>query len=332
MSGALKQSQLDQFQNQGFLIVEDVVDSKTIDAVRDEYVAKLKIVAEEALAHGKVSSAYSELTFQEQFANLVNEDRTVFDRLDITLPLDHDGMPEDAAAHTGPAALALLGHQGLLDAVESVIGPEILCNPVQHVRIKPPRSKVAADAAQNSYIGDTNWHQDAAVYLDDAKDSEILTAWVAITDATLDNGCMICLPESHKARELIAHCPGNGIIAENYIPQKLIDPEKVVPMPVRSGGVILLDQYLPHTALPNRTESLRWSFDLRYNPIGQPTGRSAFPGFVARSVDSESILTDAAEWTELWADAKGDIRSGAYQGQVFNQERWTHNSGSPICA
>ena len=38
-----------------------------------------------------------------------------------------------------------------------------------------------------------------------------------------------------------------------------------------------------HSSLPNLSENIRWSLDLRYNPIGQPTGRAWFPGFIARS-------------------------------------------------
>jgi phytanoyl-CoA hydroxylase len=157
MAGILSRKQLDQFESGGFLIVEDVVDAGTIEAVKDEYVERLGEVADAAYAADEVASSYAELPFEERYAKLVFENRKVFDHLDITLPLDHDGLPPDASAHTGPAALSLLSNACLLDAVESVLGPEILCNPVQHVRMKPPRGNVSDEAAKNSYIGDTNW-------------------------------------------------------------------------------------------------------------------------------------------------------------------------------
>ena len=47
-------------------------------------------------------------------------------------------MTPDTPFWTGPAVFALLRNQAILDAVESLIGPEIYANPVQHVRIKPP--------------------------------------------------------------------------------------------------------------------------------------------------------------------------------------------------
>ena len=45
----------------------------------------------------------------------------------------------------------------------------------------------------------------------------------------------------------------------------------------------MFHQFTPHAALENKSDELHWSFDLRYNPVGQNTGRPAFPGFVARS-------------------------------------------------
>ncbi len=48
-----------------------------------------------------------------------------------------------------------------------------------------------------------------------------------------------------------------------------------------------------HGSPPNVSDRIRWSLDLRSNPIGQPIGRPEFPGFVARSrLDPESELRD----------------------------------------
>ena len=60
-----------------------------------------------------------------------------------------------------------------------------------------------------------------------------------------------------------------------------------------------------HASLDNLSDEFRWSFDLRYNPIGQPTGRPHFPGFVARSrLNPDSVLDDWREWAQLWRDAR----------------------------
>jgi hypothetical protein len=65
------------------------------------------------------------------------------------------------------------------------------------------------------------------------------------------------------------------------------------------------------------SDDIRWSFDLRYQPIGQPTGRPAFPGFVARSRRyPESELRDWREWRQLWLDARARLAEG--EDPTFN--------------
>jgi hypothetical protein len=66
---------------------------------------------------------------------------------------------------------------------------------------------------------------------------------------------------------------------------------------------------------------------LRYNPIGQATGRGAFPGFVARSRSHpETELHDAAAWADLWVQARHRL---ATEGMgAFN--RWS--ADNPVCA
>jgi len=98
-------------------------------------------------------------------------------------------------------------------------------------------------------------------------------------------------------------------------------------MPLKRGDILLLHRRTVHGSLPNVSDNIRWSFDLRYNPIGQPTGRGAFPGFVARSTARpEHVLTDAREWTRLWTETRDRLVTSK---QVkFN--RW--NVDDPACA
>lgn len=94
---------------------------------------------------------------------------------------------------------------------------------------------------------------------------------------------------------------------------------------------MLLHKLTEHASLANHGEDIRWSFDLRYQPIGQPTGRSVFPGFIARSeAHPEQALTDPDEWANLWWNARDRIVSGEVPWQ-FNT-RWNANARLPICA
>ncbi|MGB0389602.1 MAG: hypothetical protein ACPGWR_32680, partial [Ardenticatenaceae bacterium] len=75
--------------------------------------------------------------------------------------------------------------------------------------------------------------------------------------------------------------------------------------------------------LRSRCHGIRWSFDLRYNPIGKKTGRPWFPGFVARSEQyPERELHDAEQWGQMWRDARRNIVPNGIP--TFN--RWDGNA------
>ena len=74
---------------------------------------------------------------------------------------------------------------------------------------------------------------------------------------------------------------------------------------MQAGDILLMHRRTPHASHRNSSDHVRWSFDLRYNPIGQPTGRGAFPGFIARSrPEPWTELHDPVAWTDLWLEAR----------------------------
>ncbi len=86
-----------------------------------------------------------------------------------------------------------------------------------------------------------------------------------------------------------------ALASEPHVPARLLEGREEMPLPVKRGGGVLFHKMNLHRALPNRSSGLRWSMDLRYQPTGQPTGRPAFPGFVARSrANPDSELKDPA--------------------------------------
>jgi len=328
----LTQAQLDFFDTNGYLIIEDVLNDLDITNIRNEYQAILDRETPKLLANGQLSQDYSSLPFEERYSNILQELDdlyTIYQHLDISLPLLHSMSP-DTSLNAGPAVFHhVLRHPNILDIAESIIGPELYSNPVQHTRIKPPKSALP-NMELDSNVARTFWHQDEAVLTDDATDINMLTVWVAITDATEENGCLLCVPGSHK-QDVTMHCPGDGFSsAEIFIPDALIDNDKVVSMPVKKGGVVLLNQLTEHAALENHSEQIRWSFDLRYNVIGQNSGREIFPGFIARSQEHpELVLDNADEWAAKWFEVRDEL--AALDELAFN-ERWKKFNRHSLCA
>ena len=223
--------------------------------------------------------------------------------------------------HFGPAVFDMLTYEPLLDLVEELIGPEITSNPIQHVRIKPPSPNLRANEVR-AHIGLTDWHQDRGVALDQADQTDMVTIWLAITDATPENGCLQLIPGQHRG-QMLPHCPKR----QTAIADGFLDENAAIPAPVPAGGALILHPLTPHSSLPNNSDGIRWSFDLRYNVTGQPTGRDHFPDFVARSkAQPETELRDWRRLLEMWEEARAELAATPH----INQHRWSPDA--PHCA
>lgn len=297
----LLSKQLRSYEEEGYLVVEDLLDrDTTIARVVREYESIARTLSVEWVEDGKLATTNLGASFEQWVVDAYRSGLDYFQPMDISLPAGR--ICSDTPFHAGPAVFDLMTNGRLLDAVEQIIGPEITSNPVQHVRIKPP----AVDLNQSevrAHITATDWHQDRAVGLPEADQTRMVTAWVAITDATVANGCLQVIPGSHRGA-MLAHVQRSQV----GIPGELIDESRAVALPVQSGGAILFHPLTIHRSLENTTSGIRWSFDLRYNVTGQPTGRPFFPEFVARSrAAPESELRSAARWRALWDAARSRL-------------------------
>lgn len=330
MAGSLSTSQLAAFDRDGYLVLRGVLDKeRDLDPIASEFASVLDRLASELYAAGRIASKYEDLSFSDRLTQINAESGEVHSQyFDCSLP--QGNVREDTPFWTGTAVFALLRNSAILDAVESLIGPEIYANPVQHVRLKSPENLTPVNADTGRVqLGATPWHQDNGVITEDADDSEIITVWLPLTPATKENGCLIVSPGRHQDG-LMPHC-SNDSLARNknggaglHIPPSYLDnDENEVTLPMDAGDVLLMHRRTPHASHSNTSDHVRWSFDLRYNPIGRPTGRSAFPGFVARShTDPSSELHDPGTWTNLWLDARA--RLAEQDNPRFN--RWDPNS------
>lgn len=319
----LTEHQREQFDSLGYVVVDEIFEpERDLDPAIAEYDHVLDRLATELYASGEISSTFPDLEFSARLARIYAETGKVYAKyFDLSLP--QRGVRHDTPFWTGPAVFALLRHEGVLDRLESLIGPEIYANPVQHIRLVPPVDKVPNDPKTGEpLLITTPWHQDNGVVTEDADDTALITVWFPLLDVAEEDGCLMVVPGSHR-NGLLTHC-GSGRLR---VPDQLVDAQLARPLPMRRGSVLFMHRRTLHSALPNRSGQVRRSFDLRYQPVGQPTGRDAFPGFVARSRrDPESELRDANAWTALWLEAR---RALADSDQPrFN--RWDPNAA--VCA
>lgn len=310
----------EQFSQNGYVVVEGLLDDRLdLQPILEDYASLLDQLALRWHGEGKLPSTYADLPFHRRASAVISQisDAESY-YLDISLP-KLSVYNEKTPIHTSEAVFKLLTHPRLLDVVELLIGPEIYSNPIQHARIKPPEAAVKPGAPGNGYLSATPWHQDQGVITADADETDILSVWIAVTDATEENGCLCIIPGSHR-EGLAPHC--------FEIPQKFRS-SYVTPLPMKAGSVLFFHRLTKHASLPNQSDDIRFSFDLRYSPLGLPTGRDEFPGFVARSRQHpESVLTDHRQWAALWHAARARLSA---RGEIVFGSRW-RGVQQPDCA
>src|ERR1035438_4831732 len=187
-----------------------------------------------------------------------------------------------------PGYYVLMRNPKILDAVESLIGPEIFSNPVYNVRPKVPR--VAAGAVP--------WHQDKS-YWPDANSNPVITVWISLVDATLENGCLHMIPRTQHERLLSFDAEtysGTGYLQvdDRHLDQTL--KSRVRALPVKVGTAVLFNDRLIHSSTPNNSDHVRWSVDLRYQPTDQDPMPQYGAGFLARSRKHPDRVASLEDW------------------------------------
>ena len=315
----LSSEQIMAFRRDGYLVVEDLISPAVRHAVVAEYADLMDHLYAEWRQRGQVPELAPDATFWDKLDAAVQAKIEWYQPFDISLPAD--GITAETPMHFGPAVFDMITSDRILNTVECLIGSEITSNPIQHVRIKPPEREVQHGETR-AHIVSTDWHQDRAVTLEAADDTEMVTVWLAITDATVENGCLQVKPG--KTQEMIPHCA----LTQLGIREKFLPKQDAVPAPVKAGGGVIFHPLTPHASLRNLSNEYRWSFDLRYNVTGQNTGRDHFPDFVARSRTNPSAeLRDWQVWKDMWEATRAEIA----QSEHINQHgRWS--ADGPYCA
>ena len=162
----------------------------------------------------------------------------------------------------------------VLDAVESLIGPDIL---VYHLTLwtKEPRT--------DAFV---SWHQDSTYFGLDPADAHV-TAWVALSRSDLESGCVRVVPGSHLDGQ-VSH--GVERHAANLFPtgQTLEVPEGTPTdtMVLAPGEFSLHHTFLHHHSMPNRSDDRRIGLGISYVPTRcRCVARERLSATLVRGVD-----------------------------------------------
>jgi ectoine hydroxylase-related dioxygenase (phytanoyl-CoA dioxygenase family) len=172
--------------------------------------------------------------------------------------------------------LATLHHPAIVAALTALIGPNVKA--MQSMLFTKTEGKPGQA-----------WHQDE--FFIPTRDRSLTAAWIALDDATIENGCLWVLPGSHRAGVLYPDREHDDerfdCTVEAYgFPYR---DEDAVPVEVSTGSVVLFDGYLLHRSLPNTAQRgtrralvnhymsaeslLPWLESVRHDPAGKADHR-----------------------------------------------------------
>jgi hypothetical protein len=184
---------------------------------------------------------------------------------------------QNPAAHFA-WAYRLATEPGVLDAVEEVLGPDLLIAG-SLVLCKYPRDP--------AFVA---WHQDN--YYSNLHLTPSLSAWIALLDSTVENGCMRVIPGSHQNGVLPHEEMGN---AENLLNQGQeiqveVNEADALEVVLGAGEMSLHHTAIIHGSRPNRSDTMRLGFIARFVTGAYDLASQQVPFLVARGSAGHSGL------------------------------------------
>ncbi len=146
----------------------------------------------------------------------------------------------------------IIRHPRILDAVESLLGPDLLCWTA---------ALFAKDSDGKSFV---SWHQDGNYW--GLNNHEVATAWLALSPSTVESGCMRMLPGSH-AWEQVSHTDtydDDNLLSRGQVMETNIDETKARNIIVQPGEISLHHVNVAHASAPNHSGATRFGIAIRY--------------------------------------------------------------------
>jgi ectoine hydroxylase-related dioxygenase (phytanoyl-CoA dioxygenase family) len=295
VSMRLSEDQVQQYLDDGFLVVEDVFTTAELQPVIDHFEVIVDDWVGKLYAAGKLKNKYQGEDVYTRLASVEKE------------------WPGAAALVTQrnsmfPALAHLWNSDQLLDMVEQFIGPDIAGHPVSIFRSKTPDTALMT----------VPWHQDSAYFVEGGEGTLQPTAWIPFIDTTVENGTLQLIRGSHRSGKVFPHRLEKDIGHREswylYIADEDQPPGDRVICDIKMGSVLWLQNMIVHRSTENLSDKVRWTCDLRYQRPGEPTGfpastelppmrRADDPEY---RLDVEAFIAHEAEGNQSYRRLTGD--------------------------
>ncbi len=271
-------SHLDIFSENGYLVVQDALNSEDLEPIISLIVEVVDKRTHEFYDQRTISNIHADMSFERRWYAVLQEcgrENEVF------------------GWHTlvySEALFNLITNRKVLDIIETLIGNEIQFNGDFWVRPKLPNEKLTT----------LPWHQDSA-YMPNTEADLHLTVWLPLVDVNTVNGTLQFLPRSHREGLRTYHRVEGEAFAVPEIPPTSSHND-IHTLDMKKGDLLIFNNLVFHRSLLNRSETIRWSVDFRYSRTGTSLDglwheAIAFP---AREKENKHCPTSWNNWQMLW--------------------------------
>lgn len=168
----------------------------------------------------------------------------------------------------------LVHHPRILDAIEDVIGPNILCWTTNFF-IKEAKSP-----------GFVSWHQDSTYW--GLEPDDVITAWIAFSDSNIESGCMKVIPGTHTGTQIphVDTFHKDNLLSRGQEIAVQVDQSKAVDIILKPGEMSLHHIKLVHGSAANNASDRRIGFAIRYIPTYVRQTKVRDSAMLVRGVDT----------------------------------------------
>jgi hypothetical protein len=291
MTRALTRAELDRWDEDGFLLLRQLLPESVRRVVLSSYHAELdRRIARLRQEHGAAVPAPPGSA--SDVGDLALED--YYGAVACSFPSELGNHWRTCMAMK-PAIYRLAGTTNLVEVIQQLAGVEIRGHAEFNHKPKMPRNSLLQGGAA--------WHQDGFYFGPETEASLIIGCWTPMVPVTVDNGCMQVVAGSHRPGYQ-AHAMRDREGQTFFEVAAPIDPNAIVTCPMEPGDVLLFRSTTIHRGLPNLSARIRWSVDIRYVRGGDTPGETHFADPAAEWViasDRHPVTTED-DWMKMIAE------------------------------
>lgn len=187
---------------------------------------------------------------------------------------------------------ALTREPGILDAVQQVLGPDLLAwNTSWFVKMPGDKTFVS-------------WHQDGAYW--GLSPMEVATAWVALSPVHVSNGCLRVIPGSHTELNLLQRdtWADDNALSRGQEIAATVDQSRAIDLVLQPGQMSLHHLWIVHGSNANLSDEPRIGIAIRYvAPVVRQQGNARPLAMLVRGRDGHGHFTLAEQPTDTQAMA-----------------------------